>query len=196
MDKSADARLWHTMDDDVKTVADRMYALAREQRDQAHHASERAAKDSTKLLGTLHAGLAISCATWLQRIFERSDIGGFLSLARSLDIAIVCDMLGLLAVGAAALFDTRTPHYIQESSKITEVRVLRLLHPETKDPDGETDAILAARGESYEQRYNFWNTVSTWLGHLSLIFLAVAFGAVAVGVAVDLHHLSAPTWPP
>jgi hypothetical protein len=145
-------------------VAETTLEFFKQARDQAHVSAERAAKDTTKILSTLHAGLAITSAAWLQRLFERSDISGFMHLAVSLDVTITFNMIGLLLLAAAALVDSMTPGFITESSKIAHVRVLRTLQRGNTPEDGESDADLEKRGYEYEARYLRWNTVSHWLG--------------------------------
>jgi hypothetical protein len=174
-------------------VADSTLKFFEQARDQAHKSGERAAKDTTKILSTLHAGLAITSATWLQRLFERSDISGFMRLAGWLDVAIICNMIGLLLLAAAALVDSTTPDFVIESAKIGHIRVLRAAHPGSTPEGGESDEELAKRGEKFDASYNRWNTVSHWLGRTSFILLAPAFGAVAIGVAATLHKLAVPT---
>jgi|HubBroStandDraft_4_1064222.scaffolds.fasta_scaffold15379_3 hypothetical protein len=174
-------------------VAESTLKVFDQARDQAHKSGERAAKDTTKILSTLHAGVAITSATWLQRLFERPDISGFMRLAVSLDFAIMCNMVGLLLLAAAALVDSTTPGFIIESSKIAHVRLLRGAHPRSTPDGGESNEELAKRGEEFDARYNRWNRVSHWLGRTSFILLALAFGAVAIGVAATLHKLAVPT---
>jgi hypothetical protein len=169
-------------------VAESTLKVFEQARDQAHESGERAARDTTKILSTLHAGLAITSATWLQRLFERSDILGFVRLAVSLDVAITCNMIGLLLLAAAALVDSMTPGFIIESSKIAHVRMLKLARPRS-DGGGDSDEELAKQGEEFDARYYRWNAVSHWLGRASFILLALAFGAVAIGVAATLHKL-------
>jgi hypothetical protein len=169
--------------------------------ERVHRTSERAAQQFTKLLGTVHGGLGVACATWLQRIFEQSAYGPLSPLAWYLAIALGCVALGLVALALTTIIDQRSAFHAGQSVMFNVERVFvakragqidRLLAAD-KSVDAlfclERDKELVRMIANADASATWINGISERLGIGSWACVIAAFATLAVGIIKAINHL-------
>jgi hypothetical protein len=164
--------------------------------ERAHASGERAALQSTKLLGTVQGGLGVTIAAWLQRIFEQSGHGSLSPLALYLAFALGFVALGLVAVVLTAIIDQRTTYHAVQSLTFNTNRVwvarrrklARQLQGDEKSAEelacAAEDGELIRKIAEEDLRTNRLNAMSTGFLVGSWGCLIAAFAALGFGIIV------------
>jgi hypothetical protein len=172
--------------------------------DRAHQSSERAAQQFTKLLGTLHGGLGIAIAAWLQRIFEQAGNSPLSPLAWYLAVALFFVALGLAILVLTAIIDQRSAYHAALSIVHNTTRAWH--HKEGAhiqqlgmEGDEKSEAELAFAAEDEElirktkvadESAGRLNAFSEGLGIASWLSLVAAFLSLAIGIVKTLSCLA------
>jgi hypothetical protein len=174
------------------------------ERERAYRLGERAAQQFTKLLGTVHGGLGVAIAAWLQRSFELSGHGRLSPLAAYLAVALLFVALGLVALVFTAVIDRRSAIHSEELlshftgriavyRKRTQIETLGLQDDEKSDLEStyaNEDAEHASGMALEDAKIKRLNAVSQWVGLGSWSCVIAAFCAVGVGIINTLNLLA------
>ena len=158
----------------------------------AHESGERAAEQVAKILTTVHAGLGVTLAAWLQRIFEQAEVGPLSPLAWYLVCALALAMLGIVCVAVAANLDT---YSAREFGTSTSINARKVIAYKTLGDPVRRSKILALDTEDAPvreraERLNWWSHLAS---NASLLALVMAFGVLVAGIVSTIRH-PAP-WP-
>lgn len=169
--------------------------------DRAHRTSERASQQFTKLLGTVHGGLGVAIAAWLQRIFEQSGHGLLSPLAWYLAIALFFIALGLVTLALAAILDQRSANHFAQSTTHNTTRVwlfsqrtqIKKLDPGDEKSAKELscteeDADLIRKIAQEDASAKRINAISERIGYGSWVCLIAAFVTLAIGIVNTINH--------
>lgn len=169
--------------------------------ERAHRTSERATTQFYKLLGTIHGGLGVVLAAWLQRIFENPSISLLHSLLCYLAGGLVSVALGLVLLATTAILDQRSSNRIatsinaDKSRFIQHVQLIQLRQQQPSDDRyaKEFDCIeeLRALEDTAKLEGDAAKRINRWsegLGTASLGCLVIAFIILAVGVLSTVHR--------
>jgi hypothetical protein len=171
--------------------------------ERVHKSGERAAEQFVKLLGTLHGGLGLATAAWLQRIFELSGQIVITPLAWYLAITLGFVALGLIALVLTVILDERSPSYFAQSNDYNAQRMILALRRKqiAQLPRGDErsaqelsnaveDAELLRQITEVDVKGNRLNTISVWTGVGSWVCLIAAFATLAIGIIVTINHIA------
>jgi hypothetical protein len=171
--------------------------------ERAHKSGERATEQFVKLLGTLHGGLGLATAAWLQRIFELPGHIVFTPFAWCLAITLGFVALGLATLVLTAIFDQRSATDFSNSIgynaqrlilAIQRKQIARLPRGDERSAQelscGEDDAKLVRMIKLTDAKANRVNTISVWTGVGSWGCLIAAFATVAIGIIVMTNHIA------
>jgi len=173
-------------------------------RERAHSTGERAAQQFTKLLGTVHGGLGVAVAAWLQHIFEQSGPRLLSPLTWYLAIALFCVALGLITLVLAAIIDQRSANHAAQSINYDTQRVwlfrqrvqiaeLGLKGDERSAKElfiAQEDATLRHNIAKEDARAKRTNAISEWVGLVSWVCLFAAFTVLGIGIITTINHFA------
>lgn len=171
--------------------------------ERVHRSGERAAEQFVKLLGTLHGGLGLATAAWLQRIFELSGQIVITPLAWYLAFTLGFVALGLITLVLTVILDQRSPTYFAQSTDYNAQRLILGLRRKqiAQLPRGDErsaqelanaveDAELLRQITEVDVNGNRFNIVSVWTGIGSWVCLIAAFATMAIGIIVMVHRIA------
>jgi hypothetical protein len=171
--------------------------------ERAHKSGERAAEQFVKLLGTLHGGLGLAIAAWLQRIFEQSEQAPTSSLAWYLALALGFVAVGLVTLVLTAILDQQSAGYAARSVGHNTERIIigknRVMIAELEPGDERSAKELACVDESAElarkivsldARQERLNNISVWTGVASWVCLIAAFATLGIGIIVTINRIA------
>jgi hypothetical protein len=180
--------------------------------ERTHASGERAAEQINKLLGTFHAGLGVTLAAWLQRVFEQAGQTPLSPLAYYLAVALCLVMAGLVSLGLAAVLDMffarfLMTHLYKNKARFLNVRARKKLgdHPQAYDYEEQTRLVREAKrlkaeaanlkmqSENAGNRADLLNSISEKSAVASLVFLVIAFSVLAFGVMTNIHTIRTAT---
>jgi hypothetical protein len=193
------------MADEGDDSADAIDALVGVQaaHERAHKSGERAAEQFVKLLGTLHGGLGLATAAWLQRIFELSGQIVITPLSWYLAITLLFVALGLITLVLTAIIDQRSAFHFSNSIGYNAQRLVlakgRIQIARLPRGDDRSAQELSSAAGDAELRRNIvvvdakakrLNTISVWTGVGSWVCLIAAFATLAIGIIVTINHIA------
>jgi hypothetical protein len=184
-------------DSSVDDLIDISAALER-----AHRTGERAAQQFTKLLGTLHGGLGVAIAAWLQRVFEQAAGYTALSpLAWHLAVALGFVAVGLISLVLTAIIDQRSSYHFALSTQLNALRLMiakqraqiMIMRPGDEKSAAqlscaEQDAEAVRKIKLADASARRLNTISERAGIGSWVCAIAAFVALAIGVVRTINH--------
>ncbi len=188
--------------------------------EKSHASGERAAEQVVKILGAVHAGLGLTLAAWLQRIFEHTGETVLSLLTWYLAWALFAVLIGLVTVAMTPILDMYQARAFSEHVQKNKARfMIRKEHGKIMEgfraSGSETissattkeiqqlvdkDSQLRSEGARLGDMADRLNAASRSLAVASCVSLVASFGIIAVGVTrniVDMqrtaHQVHAPT---
>jgi hypothetical protein len=170
--------------------------------ERAHRTGERAAQQFTKLLGTVHGGLGVILAAWLQRLFDGAPDHALPPLVWYLAGALVFVALGLVLLVLAAIIDQRSAFHFALSTQLNaqrfivarrrvQIKLLKLQGDEKSAEElecAEQDAEIVRQIKLADASARRINRISEWVGIGSWACAIATFATLAVGIARTICH--------